>query len=210
MDRIRIGYFLEDIGQEGFLKALVTRVAKEQGLVPQQIHHEIRNATGGHGTALNELRSFLRDIRRQREQPLALLVVAIDGNCQGYQEVRKAILAIVKQTKYPGSVACAVPDPHIERWYLADPLGMQKILHADVALDVPAYKCQRDRYKQALRRAVRQTGVVAPLGGVEYGPEIASVLNFYTVGKVDTGFKHFIDELKEGLSPFARMREKQK
>ena len=47
MDEIYVGYFLEDIGQENFLKSLVERVAQEIGLTSQEVRHEVRNATGG-------------------------------------------------------------------------------------------------------------------------------------------------------------------
>ena len=91
MDKINIGYFLEDIAQEDFLRSLVGRVAGEMGLASQRIRHEVRNATGGRGVVM---------------------------------------------------------------------------------------------------------------GGVEYGPDIAESLDLYAAGRTDTGFRHFIDELRAGLAPF--------
>lgn len=207
MDEIQIGYFLEDIGQERFLKALVNRVAQEMGLPSRRLRHEVRNATGGRGVVLDELRRFLRDVNHERERPFALLVVAIDGDCRGYRERRDEIRAIVEQSGYHGLVICAVPNPHIERWYLADPHGLQQVLEVSSIPEVPSYKCERGRYKQALRDAIRQTGIIAPLGGLEYGPDIAEILDLYTVGKADAGFKHFLDELQAGLALFARGQE---
>jgi hypothetical protein len=200
---MRVGYFLEDVGQENFLKSLVKRVAQENGLDPHEVIHDVRNATGGRGAVLDELRHFLRDVGRERERPFDLLVVAIDGDCRGYRERRDEIQDIVEQSGYPSTVICAVPNPHIERWYLADPRGLQQVLDAAVVPEVPSYKCERGRYKQALRDAIRQTGIIAPLGGLEYGAEIAEVLDRFTVGKVDAGFKHFVDALREGFAPFA-------
>jgi len=210
VDEIRIGYFLEDIGQEHFLKALVNRVAREKGLPSGRLRHEVRNATGGRGKVMDELRSFLRDVSREREQLFALLVVAIDGDCRSYQERRNEIRAVVDRSGYPGTVVYAVPNPHIERWYLADPHGLQQVLEVSSIPEVPPYKCERGRYKQALRDAIRQTGIVAPLGGLEYGPDIAEVLDLYTVGKVDAGFKHFLDGLRAELAFFIRGQEGQK
>jgi hypothetical protein len=207
VDEIRIGYFLEDIGQEHFLTALVNRVAREMGLSPRRLRHEVRNATGGRGVVLDELRRFLRDVNHERERPFALLVVAIDGDCYGYRERRDEIRAIVQQSGYPGLVICAVPNPHIERWYLADPHGLQQVLEVSSVPEVPSYQCERGRYKQALRDAIRQTGIVAPLGGLEYGPDIAEILDLYTVGKADAGFKHFLDELQAGLALLTRGQE---
>jgi len=202
VDEMRIGYFLEDIGQERFLTALVNRIAQEMGLPSHGLRHEVRNATGGRGAVLDELRRFLRDVNHERERPFALLIVAIDGDCHGYRERRDEIRAIVEQSGYPGPVICAVPDPHIERWYLADPHGLQQVLEVGSIPKVPAYKCERGRYKQALREAIRQTGIAPPLGGLEYGSDIAETLDLYAVGKVDVGFKHFVDELRAGLASF--------
>jgi hypothetical protein len=206
---IRVGYFLEDIGQERFLVTLVERAAKEAGLLPSWLLHEVRNATGGRGKVLDELRRFLRDVSREREQIFDLLVVAIDGDCQGYSKRRKEIRDIVRRSGYPGLVVCAVPDPHIERWYLADPGGFQRALDADAAPEVPSYKCERGRYKQALREAVQRAGVTAPLGGLEYGPDLATTIDLYAVGKANAGFKHFVDDLCAVLITFVRRREEQ-
>lgn len=202
MAEIRIGYFLEDVGQENFLKSLVRRIATEMRLDSDEIHHDVRNATRGRGAVQTELKDFLRDVGREQERLFDLLVVAIDGNCRGYREGRDKIGDIVKQSRYPGSVACAVPDPHIERWYLADHVGLQQVLEVHIVSPLPAYKCERGHYKQVLRDVIRQTGVIAPLGGIEYGSDIAQALDLYAVGKADTGFKHFIDELRAGLAPF--------
>ena len=210
MGEIRIGYFLEDIGQERFLTALVNRVAREMGLPFRRLRHEVRNATGGRGVVLDELRRFLRDVSHERQWPFALLVVAIDGDCHSYREIRDAIRTIVEQSGYPGPMICAVPNPHIERWYLADPRGLQQVLEVGSIPKVPTYKCERGRYKQALRDAIRQTGIIAPLGGLEYGADIAETLDLYAVCKADVGFKHFVDELRARLAPFARGQEAQK
>jgi hypothetical protein len=207
VDRIRVGYFLEDVGQENFVRALVVRVAREIGLAPQQIRHEVRNATGGRGMVLKELQRFLRDVNHERERPFVLLVVAIDGDCHGYRQRRDEIRALVEQSGYPGAVICAVPDPHIERWYLADPRGLRQVLDANTVPQVPTYKCERGRYKQALRDAIRQTGIIALLGGLEYGSDVAEALDLYAVGKADAGFKHFVDELRAGLAPFVSRQE---
>ncbi len=199
---VDVGYFLEHIGQERFLVALVERVARETGLPPDQVNHEVRNATGGRGKAMDELRRFLRDVRREREQPFTLLVVAIDGDCQGYSKLRKGVQTLVKRSGYPGSVVCAVPDPHIERWYLEDTRALQQVLKSQVTPQPPPYKCERDRYKQALGQVIADAGVPVLLDGAEYGEEIAHRLDFYAVGKADAAFKHFVDGLREAFSPF--------
>jgi len=201
---IRLAYFLEDVGQEAFLIALVERIAEGVGVTIDSLHHDPRSTVGGKGTAISELRRFLRDVRRERERAFDVLIVAIDGNCQGYAEKRDEILQIVKQTGYPGRVVCAIPNPHIERWYLADAQCLRRVIGAEIQSETPVYKCERGRYKRALREAFRQAGIVVPLGGAEYGPEIATALDLYTVGKTDAGFKHFVDELRVALKSFVR------
>ena len=200
MAEIRIGYFLEDIGHENFLLALVERIAKDRGVPLQSMRPEVRNATGGRGKVLDELQRFLRDVRRDRVSLFHLLIVAIDGNCQGYREIRDNIREIVTRSDYPAPVICAVPNPHIERWYLADPNAFQRVLEVRVIPNPPAYKCERKYYKRALRAAILQAGVIAPLGGVEYGAEIAEHLDLYRVGEDDAGFRHFVEDLRDSLA----------
>ena len=204
MADIRLGYFLEDVGQEAFLTTLAERIAEEVGLAADGLYHDSRSVIGGKGRAISELRCFLLDVGRGLERTFDVLVVAIDSNCQGFVEKRNEIQQVVEQTGYPGTVVCAIPDPHIERWYLADAQALGQAIGADVQPKVPSYKCERGRYKEALREALRQASIVAPLGGAEYGPEVANALNLYIVGKEDTGFKHFVDELRGALRVISR------
>lgn len=204
MAKLNIGYFLEDVGQARFVKALVTRVALEMGLSSDDLNHDIRNATGGKGLAMTELRRFLRDVKRGRASPFSVLVVAIDGNCQRYREKRDEIERTAQQTDYPGTLVCVVPDPHIERWYLIDQDAFRQAVEIDFSPQVPPYKCERGVYKRAMQEAFAKAGFMPPLGGVEYGEEIALKIDFYTAQKADTAFKHFLDELQAALQPFTR------
>jgi len=204
---IRVGYFLEDVGQEAFVVGLVKRIAEQVGLATDDLSHDSRSTVGGKGTATTELRRFLRDVTRGSERLFDILTVAIDGNCQGYAGKRKEIKRKAEQTGYPGTVVCIVPDPHIERWYLADATALAHVMGADIQPKVPTYKCERGRYKDALRDAFRQAGIIAPLGGAEYGAEVAAALDLYAVGKADAGFKHSVDDLRAALSLFRETQE---
>jgi hypothetical protein len=201
---VQLGYFLEDVGQEAFIVSLAERIADEVGLAVDALQHDLRSTVGGKGTAVRELRRFLLDVRRGHHRPFDVLIVAIDGNCQGYVEKRNEIQQIVEQTHYRGSVVCAVPDPHVEYWYLIDAQALRSVIEADVQFEVPAYKCERGRYKRALQNAFRQAGIFAPLGGAEYGADVAAALDLYAVGRVDAGFRHFVDDLRVALTPLAR------
>lgn len=203
MAKLNIGYFLEDVGHENFIKSLVIRVALEMRFSSDDLNHDVRNATGGKGTTMTELKRFLRDVKSGGESPFAILIVAIDGNCQTYREKRDEILKIAQQTGYPGALVCAIPDPHIERWYLVDEEAFCQAVETNVSPEVPTYKCEKGLYKKAMKEAFAKTDIVPPLGGVEYGEDIASNIDFYTAQRADSSFKHFRDELRASLQPFA-------
>jgi hypothetical protein len=206
-DTITIGYFLEDIAQDRFFKALVIRIAEDLGLSDAEIRHETRNATGGAGRVMAELASFFRDYSTGNASPFDLTVVAVDGNCHGYLERIKQVTKRADRWVYPGQLACAVPDPHIERWYLLDRTTLQTVLGAAEVAECPAHKCERDRYKDALVKSIRSAGLTPQFGGAEYGPDIARRLDLYRVGKEDGGFALFVDALKSGLLEAIRSRE---
>lgn len=201
MAEVVIGYFLEDVAQERFLQALVERIAQDLGWPREALRHNPRNVAGGQGTATTALRQFLRDVRRGRERPFDVLVVVLDGNCQGYAKKRNEIQAITEQTGYAAPLVCAVPDPHIERWYLADPAALRQVIGTEAHPFLPPYKCERDRYRRALREAFAQAGFIPPLGGAEYGPELAEVIDLYAVGRTDPAFRHFVEDLRAALAP---------
>ena len=211
MVEVRISYFLEDALQEKFLPALVKHVAVERlSLSPDMLKNpDVRNATGGKGVVMTELRKFLRDVQRGGEQAPDILVVAVDGNCQGFAEKRKEIEAMAQRASYSRPLVCAVPDPHIERWYLGDVMALRKVLKSQVTLQLPSYKCERGYYKRILYQAIADADEHPLLGGASYGEEIAQCLNLYTVEKADTAFKHFVSSLRQALAPFA-YEEKQK
>lgn len=203
MGSIHIGYFLEDIAQQRFICALVERVASGLGLSPTELCHDVRNATGGEGQTISSLRAFLRRWGRTPDASFDLLVVAIDGNCRTYSRQRAEIVRLMSQANYRGAFACAVPNPHVERWYIADPIGFQQAVAGPGPPSVPRYKCERARYKKALSDALREAGLEAPLGGAEYGDEIAQQIDLQRAGRSDTSFKHFRDDVRQALADAA-------
>lgn len=199
MASIRVGYFLEDVAQEAFVTTLTERIARQVGFSADDVAHDPRSAVGGHGVVTTELRRFLLDVRRGIEGIPDILVVAIDSNCTGHVAMRNEIEHIVQQTEYPGTVVYAIPDPHIERWYVADPNALAAAVEANVYPEPTRDKCERGHYKQVIIRALRQACIIAPLGGTEYGPEVANALDLYAVGRADSGFRHFVDQLQGAL-----------
>jgi hypothetical protein len=92
-------------------------------------------------------------------------------------------------------IAC--PDPHVERWYLADPVAFSKAVGTPPTLG--RTKCEKDRYKAILARAVADAGHVSPQGGLEFAREIVAHMDWYRAGKSEGSFKLFLDDLRAGL-----------
>src|SRR4030065_393747 len=42
------------------------------------------------------------------------------------------------------------------------------------------------------RGAFRSVGIAAPLGGAEYGSDVAAVMDLYVAGRANSGFGHFV------------------
>ena len=203
MAKLRVGYFLEDIAHEKFVTALVRRVGQEAGLASEVLEHIVYNASGGKGRTMTELRRFLRDVERGIVPPTPVLVVAIDGNCHGYTEKHNEIRRVAEDYGYAGQLVCAIPDPHIERWYMADPGGLQQAIGARVRPVLPAYKCERGRYKRAILGVFADVGIKPLLGGAEYGNDVVEAMDLYAAQQADPALKHFVDHLKAALSPFS-------
>jgi len=136
-----IKLFVEDRGHEAFLQALVDRLATQYHL---SIERSFPSARGGHGTVISKLKNYIADLKDKGLPDL--LIVAIDGNCKGYTVRKQEIEHALKG--YPGQVIYAIPDPHVERWYLLDSAAFKSALGKGCS--APAQKCDRDRYKRLL------------------------------------------------------------
>jgi hypothetical protein len=82
----------------------------------------------------------------------------------------------------------------VERWLLLDSQAFKAVLHR--GCDAPDQKCDRDRYKQLLDKAVRDAGVEPLLGGVEFAEDILRVMNLDRAGKSDASFAHLLRDLR--------------
>ena len=187
---IEIVCFGEDTGHKEVISAILARVSREEGIPFVQ---DWRSATRGHGKVLDELKSLLRDVRRDRGAFPDLIVVATDGNCEGFTKRRGDIARLTD--RIPGlRVVCAVPDPHIERWLLIDSAAFKSVL--DVGCQAPDQKCERDRYKRLLRDAVRSAGISPALGGIEYAEDIVNAMDLDRSARSDPSLGHFLSELR--------------
>lgn len=196
--------YCEDSGHEQFARALLGRLAGELGL-----HMDIRTASGrgGHGLAITEFRGWQRAIARAGgihfEIP-DLLVLMIDANCSGWAAARRDLQDAVDSQIFP-HCAIACPDPHIERWCLADPQAIQAVL--GVAGPVDPGKCERNLYKNLLRQTILGAGQPILTTAMEYAPDLIAGMDFFRAGRNQPSLKHFVDEARSILQWFVSSTE---
>lgn len=184
-----IAAFVEDFAHRQVIGALIRRLAAEIGL---EIQIDWRNARRGHGQVVKEVKEYLRDIDRQGTLP-DLIVIGTDANCKGLTERSRDIP--VSDSHVP--VVLAIPDPHVERWLLLDGAAFKAALGQGCR--APDQKCARDRYKEALIKAVMAAGVVPSLGGIEFADDILAAMDLERAARADPSLQRFLDDLRQAL-----------
>jgi len=184
-----IALFVEDFAHQSFLAALLQRMAAEYGVA---VHLDWRNARRGHGAVVNELKQFLRDLQRGRDGLPDLVVVATDANCKGLAERLRQITEVTD--KVDVHTVCAVPDPHIERWLLVDSAAFKSVFGR--GCDAPDQKCERARYKKMLIDAIRSSGVMPNLGGIEFADDIVDAMDLTRAAAADASLSRLIEDLR--------------
>ena len=199
-DPLLVDFFLEDSAHRELIVPLVERIARDDGVGP--IRCRVANARGGHGRAITSYKDYqiLRGKGFLYPGGAALLVVGIDGNCSPFSAARKAVRKAT-MASFSHKLVVACPDPHIERWYLADPRSFKAVVGTQPRIGPE--KCERDHYKKLLATAVQQAGHPTLLGGIEFGRELANAMNLYRAEKNDSSFKAFVSDLREAMK---RMR----
>ncbi len=187
MTRIAIDLFAEDRAHEALLTALIARLGTEED---QSVRIRVRSARGGHPRVLSELDLYKQAVLRGLSPIPDILVVAIDTNCHTYQQTRTDI-ELCLQTQFKDRAASACPDPHIERWFMADPESFATIVGAEPKRE--RRKCERDRYKRMLADAIRNGGLISTLGGIEFANELVAAMDLYRAGKNEPSLKSFVD-----------------
>jgi hypothetical protein len=125
---VLVEVFVEDVAHEKLLLPLLRRVAAD---VSRQVRSSIRSARGGHARAVEEMRK-VQDLIAAGAAGLEmpdLFLVGIDGNCAKRAEKRKEITARTR-SEFEGRLVIACPDPHIEKWYMADPDSFHQVVGA--------------------------------------------------------------------------------
>ena len=187
-----VDLFVEDQAHEEFLKAMLGRIADEE---QKKVRIRVRSARGGHGRALEELSLYQKGVLKAPSQMTTpdLIFIAIDANCKRWNAARKDIEGNVEGNfKDRSIVAC--PDPHIERWYLADLDSFAQVV--GVRPRVAKKKCLRDYYKSVLSKAIIDAGYPPTLGGIEFAQDLVTAMDLYRAGKTDRSLKHFLDDTR--------------
>ena len=153
---------------------------------------------------MSPFRQFVHDAREQTNLSADLLVVGSHANCKGFKKRRDQVSRIAKNSPYE-EVVTAIPDPHVERWYLLDVQALSRAAGVSISTSAPEYKCEKNRYKTLLRQAFMNTGIVPPLGGIEYGPVVARHMDLYSAGKQDHGLNDYIEKARAWLRRVKRV-----
>jgi hypothetical protein len=197
---VTVDIFAEDHAHEALLVPLVQRVARDEGVSSRPT---VRSACGGHARAVAELKLY-QDLVLGRALGLAVpdvLVVGIDGNCATFARKRAEIQGVMK-SPLADHVVIACPDPHVERWYVADPDSFQAVVGQKPV--VRKKKCSRGYYKDVLARTVHDAGHPPTLGGIEFAADLVAAMDLYRAGKHDRSFKAFVDDLRRALRTLVR------
>ncbi len=185
----KVSIFVEDNAHEKFIGALVAKVAKQHDA---EVEIEFRSVRGGYGTVKNELKQYLVEILRHTESLPDLIIVATDANCQGLRKREKEIRGITG--KIDLKTLCAIPDPHIERWFLIDSHAFKEAVGK--GCDAPDKKCERSRYKKLLLDNILAAEIIPSFGGIEFAEDIVEHMDLSRAVRADQSFKHFISGLQ--------------
>lgn len=190
---LRVDLFVEDKAHESFIRPLLERVAREKNLI---VRCQVRSALGGRPRVFRELKLYNQHLVKNIMDTPDLLVVAVDSNCSSYAKIKKDIEGVINAI-HRHMLICACPDPHIERWYMADPNSFYSIV--GYRPELTSKKCVRDYYKQLLSRAIMGGNNPTIFSGIELASELANAMNLYQAGRTDASLKSFIDDLRNKL-----------
>lgn len=201
-DSIGVDVFVEDHAHEAFFVPMLERVAREEDV---SVCARVRTGRAGHSRSVAEFKLYQRIVTGSPASfsPPGLLIVGIDGNCSTFARARQEIRAATAKP-FSDRLVVGCPDPHVERWYLADPESFKTVVGQRPSLG--RKKCARDYYKDALAKAVRQAGHRPTLGGIEFARELVESMDLFRAGKNDRSLKAFVDDLRSSLRTFRASR----
>jgi hypothetical protein len=193
MSSLRVDLFVEDRAHEEFLRALIERISREE---KRDVALTFKSARGGRPRLDSELDLYVRVVASGAIPTPDILVLAIDANSSGPRskadELRKR-LGVALESR--AIVAC--PNPHVERWYLADARSFAHLVGATPKLG--KRKCERGRHKDILVSTILRGGNVPTLGGIELPRDLVDAMDFYQARKVARELGAFVDGTRSAL-----------
>ena len=195
---LRVDLFCEDAAHEAVARAIVERLAAEEGI---EVSIRVGSARAGVGRLQTELRAYTETTRRQGGTP-DVLVVMIDANAEGPQARRDQVERSGLQAVFPRRVI-GTPDPCVEAWLLADPQSL-----ADRYGRRPAASSSRDcdELKERLKTLLLDAGETVTQGGAEFADEIVGTMDLYRAGRSLPTLKRFVDELRASFRQHTAVR----
>ncbi len=196
MAKYKIVFFLEDTAQEAFIRAMVERLIRDESKNINDYDLQVLSARGG--GSIRAYKDFLKHAKRRNYQDADCLIVGSDGNCNGFTKRKQQLTKASNNLTHP-TIITAVPDPHIERWYILDSQALARAAGVTVQVVSPTVKCDKNHYKNLLKKVFTDQNIVPPLGGAEYGELVANEMDIYNAGVTDHSLKDFIDQVKSWL-----------
>jgi hypothetical protein len=196
MASVNVALFCEDAGHELFGRSMIRRICKESAL--ESVIHTVVGR-GGKGPALTHFKGYqtARKVGSISDRIPDLLVIMIDSNCQGARRNHDAISAVVDQQVFPRYVI-ATPEPHVERWCIADPTSFTQVI--GVAPPRDPEKCDKSFYKTFLHKAIEAAGQPILTDAMEYAPEIVDNMDLYQAGKNQSALGQFVGDLRVAVA----------
>ncbi len=183
---------VEDRAHETVILSLVNRIVLDCGGAPSDWTAKVLPSGPG-SQSLIAAKEYAKRCQQQIGQAVDLFIVASDSNCVGFVEKKGQISQLV--SGYPGRIALALPDPHVERWLLLDPKAFKEGVGLSKGIPAPAYKCDQDHYKKIISQALRNDGIVPQLAGREFAPAIIRKMDF-NIARKQTDFDEFYTSVR--------------
>ncbi len=186
-----VAVFCDDRAHEALARAVLARLATEHRV---SLDLRFASSRGGHPRVIAELKAFQQQFARRWPGAAQLLVVMVDANCLGWAQARKQCADEARLDLFP-HIVVGCPDPHVERWYLADKAAFQAAVGARP--EVTQGKCDRDYCKRAFATAVRQAGEIAVPDLYAFAPDIVDHLDLRSPDRLDRSFQAFLSDLRD-------------
>ena len=188
---VNVALFGEDYAHRQVIGALVHRLARETGV---EAHLDWKNAVHGHGRVVQALEDFARDLNNQGGPYPDLVVVATDANCHGFNRRTREI----QKTDIPIPMIAAIPDPHIERWFLLDGAAFRSVFGR--GCNAPDLKCDRDRYKELLVERSWLPALRRLWTGIEFAQDHSTAMDIERARQIDPSLDRFVSDLLASFS----------